>query len=624
MLSPEDIQAIANDITSIYSQVESECIASVVKHITAGKNVTQASIWQMKKLDDVGLLRRDLLKGIKAKTTLSVPEVEKLVKTALNKSLGVDIGKVTASLEKYREGSKSEFLKNVQNSEQFKTVVNQCLAGCKDVINLTNTSALQASLTAYTSAINQAYLEMSTGLYRREDAIKNAVDKIAKSGIKIVDDKSKATGNELVKRNGELFTTYGKGGDVHLYPLDSAIRRDLVTTINKSAGTLTLAVCKDVGATLVETSWHVGARPEHEVWQGRVFSLDPNDTRYPYFYAPQEAGGTGYGDMLGLCGINCYHSFDPYFEGSPVADQTHKPTAEENAKAYKEQQQQRAYERRLRGLKREQVAYMAGGYTEDAQKTQQEINKVSKKYRQFLTDTGRTRISILEHVGGYKPISTKAGATVTPQNPKAIKQTPAPRVSTNPNDYKFLTDTQANREYARQYLFEPSRKNLTQTELDSITTYTGSSYRPMNDALRFGVPASRDIATLNETVSKALDKCTLPENLRLVRGIGKSDILEKYFNIPHDVLMSEQGSKALIGKTFSDKAFLSTALDGGFDKQVTMEILAPKGSKGLYIAPISHFPNEYELLLQKDSKFQILDVILEEHGRIRLKVLLLV
>lgn len=421
MLTPKQIEAIANDVTDIYSTVESECIKSIVEHIVSGKAVTQASVWQMKKLNDIGALKSNLLTKVSVASKKAYSDVEALVNEALSKSLGVDTKAIRKGLSTFSMKTSEAMYDEIKKSKAFQKILSNTLSGCKDVMNLTGTRAVQASLRQYTEAINRAYLEMATGNYTFEQAVQRAVGSIGKSGIKIVDSKDKKVSDGVIRRNGQLYTTYAKDGSVRMYPLDSAIRRDLTTTINQSCAKLTLASCDEMECELVETSWHVGARPEHEVWQGKVFSLNPKDTRYPYFYAPQEAGGTGYGDMLGLCGINCYHSFNPYFEGSARSSQEGKPSAEENEKVYKEQQTQRAYERSLRSLKREQMAYQQANMTDKARETQMRVSSMSARYRQFLKDTGRTRVSMLDTVSGYQRISTAPPkASTTAKTAKAI------------------------------------------------------------------------------------------------------------------------------------------------------------------------------------------------------------
>lgn len=406
MLTPAEIQGIANDITSIYSRVETECISSIAKALSAGTNVKSAQLWQMKKLSEVEYLKRDLYRKISSASKVSVKEVDSLLKEALSQSVWNDAD-IFQAVKEYSYMTKKEILESVQNSEAFQRILNASLKGVKDSFNLTGTKAMQGSVVAYTKAINMAYLNMTTGNMTRQEAVQEAVSAIGRSGITIVDNKKKVKTSELVSKNGEVFTTYKNGDKISVYPLDSAVRRDLVTQINKASGELALSDCEELGLTLVETSWHNGARPEHEIWQGQVFSLDPKNTKYGYFYGSLDAGLPAYGDPLGICGINCYHSFSPYIEGSPRVDKTGKKSAEENNKQYANQQRQRNYERQLRALKREQVALNSAGYTDQAKTIQAKINAKSADYRQFLKDTGLTRMSFLERVEGYKKMSTK-------------------------------------------------------------------------------------------------------------------------------------------------------------------------------------------------------------------------
>lgn len=629
MLTASQIEAVANSVSDIYENVEKECIKSIVDHITAGKRVTQASVWQMKKLNDIGYLRRDLVGAVKKQTALSFPEVEKLLKEALDRSVGVDTAKLEYAMRagnyKDKFGSIAEFKKVIKASERFQRVVDNTMASVKDIMNITGTRAIQASVKAYADAINTAYLEMATGNYTYEQAVERAVGRIGKSGIKIVDSKDKATSGEMVGKGKNVYTTYAKAdGTVRVYPLDSAIRRDLTTTINRACGKLTLDTCGDLGTELVETSWHIGARPEHELWQGRIFSLNPKDTRYPYFYAPQEAGGTGYGEMLGLCGINCYHSFNPYFEGSPRSTDENKPTKSENDKAYKEQQTQRSYERSLRSLKREQMAYVEGSFIDKAQETQRRINDLSHRYKQFLKDTGRTRVSMLDKVSGYKRISTKAGATIPQPTSTAPTAPPTPRVKKakhvvpqNPINFDNIPDSY---EYASAN-FAKAYSSLPDDEKNSVYRYTGSSYSRYNLLLREGEQAfeskygswgykveeyKKEVASLK----KALEKNPFPEDAIVHRGAGGFKILEKNFGLSQEELLTEKGMNFLVGKEFADKGFSSTAIyeRNAWSNQVMMHIICPKGTKGMWVDPISANSGEMEVILQCNTKFRILKV----------------
>ncbi len=395
MLTPSEINEVADLITRIFRNLETELVSSVVRRLTKGKAPSSENAWQFMKLSEVGALRRDLFSGVLRQYRIAEKDLETLVEEALSLSADADIEAIKKGLEK--TSSDAEQAERMRGSDTFKRYVDNAVRTCKDRLNLTGTRAVEASERAYREAVNKAFLRVHTGTATLSDAVKEAVGEIGRSGIGIVE------------RQGSLYTTYSRpDGRVIRYSLDSAVRRDVVTTLNKTAGDLTMESCGELGVDLVETSWHLGARhvknppnpwSNHDEWQGRVFSLSGKSDKYPDFYK-----STGYGEVDGLCGINCRHSFSPYFEEVGGSSHEKFPTETENERHYKEQQTQRAYERRIRALKREQIAYRAGGFDKEAREAQGRLNAVSARYEKFLKDTNRTPIESLTQVGGYHRI----------------------------------------------------------------------------------------------------------------------------------------------------------------------------------------------------------------------------
>lgn len=188
--------------------------------------------------------------------------------------------------------------------------------------NLTQTQAYSA-VDAYVRAANMAYLQAATGKSTTK-AKQEAVEELAREGITVVQNK-------------------------HRDHTDVAIERNMRTAISRTAGDISLQRAKEAGYTLVLISAHLGARPTHTPWQGKVYSIAGKTAKYDDFYAVTE-----YGDKAGLCGINCRHTFAPWKEGmgNPWENFDNKASAER----YKLEQKQRAMERKIRDLKREKMA----------------------------------------------------------------------------------------------------------------------------------------------------------------------------------------------------------------------------------------------------------------------------
>jgi hypothetical protein len=169
---------------------------------------------------------------------------------------------------------------------------------------------------------------------------------------------------------------------------------------------------------------------------------------------------------------------------------------------------------------------------------------------------------------------------------------------------------------------EKTWKKLTPEERIVVTKYT-ESYNYLNKPLREIYYS--DYRTWAEfqndmpILTKALDKMEMPQNVVVRRGVDD-------FNIK---TLGKALSKVQVGDEFVDGAFLSTAVrvDKGFFESLDLVIVVPKGAKGIYAEPFSHFTdsqcysyagklwnglakesmrNEREWIGQRGSKFRVL------------------
>ena len=155
--------------------------------------------------------------------------------------------------------------------------------------NLTATTANTVT-GEFERALDRAWLQVSSGAFDYKTAIKRAVDGLA------------------AHMNG---VTYPSG---HKDTLEVAVRRAVLTGTNQTCAKLQLARADEMGCEFVEVTAHAGARPEHALWQGKVYHRGGAVTYQGVRYGDFEAT-TGYGTGPGLCGWNCRHSFYPFFPG---------------------------------------------------------------------------------------------------------------------------------------------------------------------------------------------------------------------------------------------------------------------------------------------------------------------
>ena len=223
------------------------------------------------------------------------------------------------------------------------------------------------------------YMMTQSGAFDYDTAMKDAADALAKRGITTVQ-----------YENGKPVTR----------SIESAVRMNILTSVSQTAANMTLNNCEALDCDLVETSAHIGARPEHEEWQGQIFSRSGSSEKYRPFSV------CGLGSPTGICGINCRHSFHPYFEGMErhyTQDDLDEMAGEkvsfngQEMTRYEGEQKLRGMERKIRAYKRRSLTQEAAGV--DNTEARRKLGEWQSAARDFTRQTGIARDSAREYVG---------------------------------------------------------------------------------------------------------------------------------------------------------------------------------------------------------------------------------
>lgn len=151
-------------------------------------------------------------------------------------------------------------------------------------------------------------------------------------------------------------------------------------------------------------------------------------------------------------------------------------------------------------------------------------------------------------------------------------------------------------------------KTIDPDDLDKIKYYT-QSYSFINEPLRnkmySGSYEKKNMfIDYVKGMTKAIDKSVLKENMWVQRGVSTLNINGK------DI--SSYNAEDLHNVVFEDQGFLScgAAKGTGFtNNSVIMNIYCPKGTKALYVDPISHYQgHENEMIIQRGYSFKITKV----------------
>ncbi|WP_121639374.1 ADP-ribosyltransferase [Virgibacillus sp. Bac330] len=161
---------------------------------------------------------------------------------------------------------------------------------------------------------------------------------------------------------------------------------------------------------------------------------------------------------------------------------------------------------------------------------------------------------------------------------------------------------------------EPWRNKLTVAEATAIRNYTDDVYRPINKYLRenkLDGYSEEEIKQIIEDISSGISKFDLEDNIITYRGLE-----DNIWNLPPEIL---------VGMKLEEQSFVSTSInkavsfDGSFKGKVQMEWRIPMGTVGAYVNSISEFDHEHEFLLNKGTKYKVIDAF-EEDGIIKMIV----
>lgn len=396
MLSPRYLEGLSDEIVEIYAQLEADILQDMARRIARLGKVTESTKWQAQLLAETGALKKNVNRYIKKYDPTIQKEIKAIYNDALIKNARADNRIFTEALgHGVSDINAQVMLASIQKTHS-------------DLSRLTITTAYTTEQ-QFVQQANAAYMQVVTGAVDYDSAMKTACNNLARDGI---------TGVQ-----------YRNGQPVRL-SIENAVRMNILTGVNQTASAMTMSNCEELGCDLVETTAHIGARPSHEDWQGQIFSISGSNKKYRPFSV------CGLGEIDGLCGINCKHSYYPYFEGlekhytQQDLDNMADVTVQYNGKTYSRydaEQHLRGIERNIRKYKRQALTEAAGGV--DNTHAREMIGKWQAAARDFTQQTKLERDHVREFIG------TKDGKQPTGIKPKVppVKTSPTQTAAPAPN-----------------------------------------------------------------------------------------------------------------------------------------------------------------------------------------------
>lgn len=408
MYKSDELELFPKNIEEIYAGLENDIMNDIIRRIAETGEITRTADWQLNRLYNMGADKTDIKKHIQEALNLSDTEIEQLYSDTLKEGYLRD--------ESLYRAVGQEFIPFEENMALQQLIEATKQQTAKQLKNITRTMGFAVKQPNgrktfktvddyFKDTMDNAVMHVLNGTFDYNSIIRKVTDEMTRSGVRSIN--------------------YDSGISTRI---DVAARRAILTGVNQVTSKINSDNMQKLDTEFVETSWHSTARPTHQVWQGRVFYWDranPNAEKI-------EAGvlyksfirETGYGEVDGLCGANCRHTFYPFIPGISVRTYTDEQLEElnrqENEKKeyngkeynkYEATQYQRRLETSMRKYRQDISLLKQSGLADDSDEViaaKCKYQTLSKKYSDFSEKMGlrehRDRVNVdgLKDIGNTK------------------------------------------------------------------------------------------------------------------------------------------------------------------------------------------------------------------------------
>ncbi len=346
MLTSGEIEAASIAFDKPMRELEMRIMEDIVRRIKINGEITRSADWQITRLLQLGMSMKEIENDIQAALDFSDEDMHEIYSNIIGSGYARD--------RKLYEAVGAGFIPFEQNYEiqqLVSAVASQTNATLKNITQSLGFAVRQPDgklkfvrlADYYQKTLDNAILDITSGAFDYNTVLKRTVKEMTNSGLRTVD--------------------YASGWSNRV---DVAARRAVMTGMSQITAKINEDNAESFGTDMFEVTWHSGARPEHQVWQGKWYTRKQLETV------------CGLGTVTGLCGANCYHDYYPVIPGISEPAYTDEELAELNAKEnipveyngrkytkYEALQRQRKLETTMRAQRQEIKLLKDGEASED-------------------------------------------------------------------------------------------------------------------------------------------------------------------------------------------------------------------------------------------------------------------
>jgi hypothetical protein len=460
MWKPSELEAFSMLLDAPMKALEMRIMLDIVRRIKINGEITRSADWQINRLSQLGMARDEITSAIQQALGYSDEDMRQMYEKIIGAGYARD--------EKLYTETGTPFIPFAEN-ESLQQLISSVAAQTNETLkNITQSLGFAVRAPDgrlhfteladyYQKTLDGAIFDIASGAFDYNTVLKRVVREMTNSGLRTVD--------------------YASG---HSNRVEVAARRAVMTGLGQLTDKVNNDNAEALGTDTFEISWHTGARPSH--WWGGM-----------WFTSEQLVSVCHYGEVDGLCGVNCYHDKTPVIPGLSEPSYTKEELAELNAKEkekitfgdkeynkYEATQRQRRLETTMRAQRQEIKLLKEGGADEDSiieararyRKTSDEYARFSKamelpQQRERVTVDGLGNIG----QGKYTPKPEVNNKSIDNGGKSSIIESGARYGAYNdkndPNNIK--------REASAERYYEEIRNRDRNAEIEAISQNTGFS-----------------------------------------------------------------------------------------------------------------------------------------------------
>ena len=375
--SPPVLDALPEELAELYRALENTLLDEICSRLVIADQLNEVTVQDIQALRSHGVDLKSIEEAISKTTEISKQKLNSLLNDVVERNQ-----KYYTELIDLAHITQPETLVDAATVDAIKQQTHDAFHNLTASMGFLVGNTMLKPARAYQWALDNAEMQIQSGAISYNQAIANAVRQLAENGIKVVD--------------------YESG---HRDSVDVAARRAVMTGVNQINRKYSEQSMDFLQTDLVSVEAHAGARDidgpkgfeNHKKWQGQIYRWAKFTKKYPNASKkdyPDFERTCGIGDVQGILGANCRHSWTAFVEDVMEPTYTDEQLAHidddlgctfdgKEYTAYEATQMQRRIERQIIKQKRFVTAYKASGQMDEYRAAKAKLTRLNSKYKAF-------------------------------------------------------------------------------------------------------------------------------------------------------------------------------------------------------------------------------------------------